>query len=255
MATITFGKNGTRPYCTLAVTEQSQSVANNTTTVKYVLTLVRPSAVTSSATKTWSCTINGTKHSGTGTIGGSGNKILLQGTQTIKHNNDGTKTISFSGSCQLDITWSGVQLGTITGSGTMTLTTIPRYASVNQALSAKTETTATIKWTSDSVVDYIWYSVNNGSTWTGINVTDGTSGSYTISGLTADTTYQIKILKRILSYHRRSDHYSPHRYRTLRVRFRSGTGLRYNTHHRYHHFYRNFYLRYKTLLRRQTCEG
>lgn len=192
MATITFGKSGTRPYCTLAVTEQSQSVANNTTTVRYVLTLVRPSAVSSSATKNWSCTINGTRHTGSGTIGGSGNKVLIQGTQVIQHNDNGTKTISFSGSCQLDITWSGVQLGTITGSGTMTLTAIPRYASVNQALSAKTETTATIKWTSDSVIDYIWYSTNNGSTWTGINVTDGTSGSYTISGLSANTTYQIK---------------------------------------------------------------
>lgn len=192
MATITFGKTGTRPYCTLEVTEQSQSVANNTTTVKYVLTLVRPSSVTSSATKSWSVTVNGIKHSGSGSIGGSGNKILLQGTQVIQHNSNGTKTISFSGSCQLDINWGGTQLGTITGSGSMTLTPIPRYASVTQTLTAKTETTATIKWSSDAIVDYIWFSTNNGSSWTGINVTDGTSGSYTISGLSPNTTYQVK---------------------------------------------------------------
>ena len=192
MATITFGKSGTRPYCTLQVTQESQSAANNTSTVKYVLTLVRPSSVSSSATKSWSVTINGTKKTGSGSIGGSGNKTLLSGTMTIPHNSDGTKTISFSGSCQLDITWSGTQLGTISGSGSMTLTKIPRYATVSQALSSKTETTAAIKWTSDSVIDYIWFSTNNGSSWSGINVTDGTSGTYTISGLSDNTTYQIK---------------------------------------------------------------
>lgn len=192
MAIITFGKSGTRPYCTLEVTQQSQSVANNTSTIKYVLTLVRPSSISSSATKTWSVTINGTTKSGSGSIGGSGNKTLLSGTMTIPHNNDGSKTLSFSGKCQLDITWSGTQLGTISGSGTMALTKIPRYATVTQTLTAKNETSATIKWASDATVDYIWYSTNNGSSWTGINVADGTTGSYTISGLSANTTYQIK---------------------------------------------------------------
>ena len=192
MATITFGQNGTRPYCTLTVSEQSQSTANNTTTVSYVLTLVRPYNVVSSATKSWSVTINGTIIRGSGSIGGSGNKTLLSGTQVIPHNADGTKTISFSGSCQLDINWNGTQLGTISGNGTMTLTPIPRYATVSQSLSAKTETSATIGWTSDATVDYIWYSTNNGSTWTGIDVADGTKGTYTISGLSANTTYQIK---------------------------------------------------------------
>ena len=192
MATITFGQNGSRPYCTLSVTEQSQSIANNTTTVQYTLTLKRPSNVVSTATKTWSVTLNGIVYNGSGSIGGIGDKILLSGTQVIQHNSNGTKSITFSGKCQLDITWSGVQLGTISGSGSMTLTPIQRYATVNQSLTAKTETTASIKWTSDSTIDYIWYSVNNGTSWTGINVADGTNGTYTISGLSANTSYQIK---------------------------------------------------------------
>lgn len=192
MATITFGKSGTRPYCTLEVTQKSQSVANNTSTISYKLVLHRPSKVSSTASKSWSCTINGTKHSGSGSIGGSGDKTLLSGTQTITHNNDGTKTISFSGQCALNITWSGVSLGTISGSGSMTLTKIPRYATVSQSLVSRTETTINMNWSSDSTIDYIWYSTNNGTSWTGINVTDGTSGSYAISGLSANTTYQVK---------------------------------------------------------------
>lgn len=192
MATITFGQSGTRPYCQLSVTEQSQSIPNNASVISYVLTLVRPYAVTSSASKTWSVTINGVTHSGSGSIGGSGNKTLLSGTQTIPHNSDGTKTLAFSGQCQLDLNWSGSWIGTISGSGLMVLTKIPRYATVSQNLSAKTETSATIKWTSDAIIDYIWYSTNNGSTWHGIDVADGTSGTYTISGLYANSNYQIK---------------------------------------------------------------
>lgn len=192
MASITFGKNGTRPYCVLTVTEQSQNIPNNTSTVSWSLVLVRPSNVASSATKTWSVTINGTKYNGSGSIGGSGNKTLLSGTQVIGHNADGTKTISFSGQCQLDLNWGGTWIGTISGSGSMALTRIPRYATVSQSLQAKTETSISMSWSSDATVDYIWYSTNNGSTWTGIDVADGLKGSYTISGLSANTTYQIK---------------------------------------------------------------
>jgi predicted outer membrane repeat protein len=130
--------------------------------------------------------------SGSGTIGGSGNKTLLSGTQVIPHNADGTKTLSFGGSCQLGINWGGTQLGTISGTGSMTLTPIQRYATVNQNLSARTETTFTITWSANTVIDYIWYSTNNGSSWTGIDVADGSNGQYTISGLSANTTYQIQ---------------------------------------------------------------
>ena len=69
---------------------------------------------------------------------------------------------------------------------------VTTYKAPTHALSARTETTASISWTADSTVDYIWYSTNNGSSWTGVDVTDGTSGTYSISGLTANTTYNIK---------------------------------------------------------------
>lgn len=189
---ITFGKSGTRPYGVLTVTETATNTANNTSTLSIKLVLKRPSAISSSATKTASCTVNGTTYNWSGSIGGSGDKTLISKTLTVTHNSDGSKSINLSASIALNITWSGVSLGTISGSGSMTLTKIPRYASVSQSLSSRTETTAVMRWSSDSTIDYIWYSTNNGSSWTGINVTDGTSGSYTISGLTANTTYQIK---------------------------------------------------------------
>lgn len=191
--TLTIGSTAnSRPYGVLTVKETATSAANNTSTLQITLVLKRPSSISSSATKTASCTINGTTYSWSGSIGGSGDKTLISKTQTVAHNTDGTKTINIAASIALNITWSGVSLGTISGSSTMTLTKIARYATVTQSLTARTETTATIKWTSDSIIDYIWYSTNNGSSWSGINVADGTNGTYTISGLAANTTYQIK---------------------------------------------------------------
>ena len=190
--TLTIGSTANqRPYGVLTVKETSTSPSANTSTLSITLVLKRPSAISSSATKTASCTINGTKYTWSGTIGGSGDKTLISKTQTVTHNSDGSKTINIAASIVLDITWSGVQLGTISGSTTMALTNLPQYASVTQTLSSKTETTAVMKYSCDSVIDYIWYSINNGS-WTGVNVADGASGTYTISGLSANTTYSIK---------------------------------------------------------------
>lgn len=192
MATITFGKSGSRPYGVLTVTETSTNTSNNTSTLSISLVLKRPSSISSSATKNASCTINGTTYNWSGTIGGSGDKTLISKTQTVKHNDDGSKTISLSASITLNITWSGTYVGTINGSGSMTLTQIPRYATSNQSVSNKTETSITINWSSNATIDYIWYSTNNGSSWTGINNPDGVNGSYTVNGLNAGTTYQIK---------------------------------------------------------------
>lgn len=181
------------PYGELIVTETATSIPNNTSTLSIKLVLHRPYAIQSTAPKTASATINGTTHSWSGTIGGSGDLILINKTQTVTHNSDGTKKgMSISTKIQLDVNWGGTYISTISNSGTMDLSDIPRYATVTQSLASKTETTITMNWSSDSIIDYIWYSTNDGSSWTGINVTDGKSGSYTITGLSANTLYKIK---------------------------------------------------------------
>lgn len=179
MASITIGStSGSRPYCTLSVTQSSQSIANNTSTISYSLVLHRPSAISSNVSKSWSCTINGVAHTGSGTIGGSGNKTLLSGTQTITHNNDGTKSISFSGSCGLEITWSGSWIGTISGNSSMTLTTIPRASSVSMSASSvypNGSITANITRASSSFTHTLTYSCGNSSG----TIATGVATSYT----------------------------------------------------------------------------
>lgn len=110
-------------------TVKSQSVANNTTTISWTLQLISTSdgAISSSASKSWAVTVNGTKYSGTNTVGIGNNstKTLASGTTTIAHNDDGSKSFNYSFSQQFDITFNS-WIGTISGSGSGTLNTIPR---------------------------------------------------------------------------------------------------------------------------------
>lgn len=113
----------------------SQSVANNTSTISWVLELISGSsgAISSTASKNWSVTVNGIAYSGTNTVGIGNNatKTLASGTTTIAHNSDGTKTFSFSFSQYFGITFSGSSISTKTGSGSGTLTTIPRKSTLS----------------------------------------------------------------------------------------------------------------------------
>ena len=65
-------------------------------------------------------------------------------------------------------------------------------SNVTQSLSSRTENSVSIKWTSDAVIDYLWYSTNNGVAWTAVNIANGKSGIYTIRGLNANATYTVK---------------------------------------------------------------
>ncbi len=81
-------------------------------------------------------------------------------------------------------------------SDTWQLNTIPRYPTINSFTVSKVSGSSTqlkFNWTADSTIDYLWYSTNNGSSWTGYNTADGTSGNFTVSGLASNTWYSCKI--------------------------------------------------------------
>ena len=115
--------------------QDSQSIANNNSVVGWHLQLVTTGgSISSSASKSWNVTVNGSNYSGTCTIGVGTNatKTLASGSTTIAHNADGTKSFGFSFSLQFDINYSGVGwIGTKSGSGSGTLSTIPRTSSVS----------------------------------------------------------------------------------------------------------------------------
>ena len=190
--TLTFGRVGSRPYGQLIINEISTSPELNQSVISIKLVLKRPFNIESTATKTATCTINGQTYDWVGTIGGRGDKVLISKTQIVPHNDDGSKTIFVSASITLQITWSGIWVGSIQGSDAITLTKIPRTALVTQTLADRTETSLRINWLATEVVDRLWFSSDNGSSWSEVPITETVIGSYTIGSLSVGTEYNIK---------------------------------------------------------------
>ena len=166
----------------------SQSTATNKTTINWSLKGAGGATNNYFEAGNFKVVIDGT------TVYSSATRIQLfngttvaSGTHTLSHNNTGDKT--FSASAEAGIYTIAVN---VSGSGSWTLPKIPRYATSNQSVASKTETSIKMNWSSDSTIDYIWYSKNNGSSWTAVGSVNAKSGSYTISGLSANTNYDIK---------------------------------------------------------------
>lgn len=166
-------------------TADSQSIANNTTTISWKLLLVSGAygRINSAGTKAWSVTIDGTTYSGSASvaIGNNTTKQLASGTATIKHNSDGSKTFSYSYSQSFSgITFSGVALGTVSRSATGTLDTIPRTSSIAAtAANIGSKTTITINRATSAFTHTLTYSFN-GLTGTIATKTTSISISWTV---------------------------------------------------------------------------
>lgn len=119
----------------------SQSVANNTSSVTVKVQLVSTGAsytINSSASKSGSVTINGTKYtfSFTAALSGNQTKTLYTKTVTVAHAANGTKTCSFSATCGINVTLSGTYYGNVTASGTGTFNTIARASTISSVTSS-----------------------------------------------------------------------------------------------------------------------
>lgn len=179
-------------YLRLYAKYNSQSIANNTTSVSYKSAIYLDGNGTFWSNSGTTKSLYGDGATGVSNANANGEygayeTTLNEITGTVTHDSNGAKSVYTSANFTSTV-WgwnTSVEASCV-------LPTIPRYATSVQSLNSKTETTIKMNWSSDNTIDYIWYSKNNGSTWTGVDVTDGKSGSYTISGLTANTTYTIK---------------------------------------------------------------
>lgn len=171
----------------IAWTVGSQSVANNTSSVTAKVQLVSTGSsytINSSASKSGSLTINGTKYtfSFTAALSGNQTKTLFTKTVTVSHNSDGTKTCSFSATCGINVTLSGTYYGNVTASGSGVFNTIARASSISSVTSSVSVTgsnavTVNIDRKSSSFTHTVVFSFGSYSkTTTGV----GTSTSYTI---------------------------------------------------------------------------
>ena len=125
-------------------------------------------------------------------------KLLKTKTVRVSHNADGTKSgVVLSASWRFSGTYSGVSIGTITASATVTLNSIDRTApTVSCSVSNITANGFTISASSSATSDIWQYSLNGGSTWTQFSATAGTSATVTLSSLSPNTTYSVRVQAR-----------------------------------------------------------
>ena len=201
MATYSGGFDNSGYTLYLDVTESNVSIANNTSVINWTLRIVSTKALTYGSWD-WDGTPYSVKIDGVQVASGSKsydfrnyqNLTVASGSKTITHNTDGSRSVS----CSATFGNSSTPIGDATASGTFALSKIPRYATSNQSLKSKTETSITMNWSSDSTIDYVWYSTDWGTTWKEVGSVNATSGSYTIntqskdtSSITANTTYNV----------------------------------------------------------------
>lgn len=125
-------------------------------------------------------------------------KLLKTKTVRVNHNANGTKSgVALSASWRFSGTYSGVSIGTITASTTVTLNSIDRTApTVSCSVSNITANGFTISASSSATSDIWQYSLNGGSSWTQFSTTAGTSASITLSSLSPNTTYSVRVRAR-----------------------------------------------------------
>lgn len=124
--------------------------------------------------------------------------LLKTYTVRVAHNTNGTKTgVALSASWRFSGTYSGTSIGTITASTTIDLDALDRTApTVSCSTSSITANGFKISATSSATADIWHYSTNGGTNWTQFSTTAGTSASVTLSSLSPNTTYSVKVRAR-----------------------------------------------------------
>lgn len=185
--TINLGSNNSKLAGRIVWSSSSNGSSANSSQVSGTFQIRRTDGYTTKGTWTGSMNIGGKveSFSHASTSISSDWVTMISFTITREHYNDG------SGECYLDGTCyapSGTALAgaTVTGSQTVALDKIPRYASISQSLNSTGLNTIKINWFSDSDCDLVQYSLNDGG-W--INTS---ANPYTISGLNPNTTYRVK---------------------------------------------------------------
>lgn len=173
----------------------TQDVVNNKSTISWNIKVSTTSSTGYVVVSEIRAKINGTevyyRNHDNHTNGYNGTQIA-SGTITVNHNSDGTKSVPMSieaGIYQWAINKSG--------SDTFTLTQIDRAApTITITTSGITASSVTVNASASTTCDRWDYSTDNGTTWTNFSTTSGTSASKSITGLTPNTSYNIKVRAR-----------------------------------------------------------
>jgi hypothetical protein len=173
----------------------TQNHSNNTSTITVKSYIEYKTSSSHSVTENYGNRFNGTQynHSRSSSSQSAGSQLLRTNTFTVNHKSDGTGSYTLRGN--LSVQFGGAVFGPrYTFEPTITLDTIPRYATITTFnTTVLNPNQISVSWGTNATCDRIRYSTNSGSSWTTASGQSGTSGSFTISGLTANTTYGVRI--------------------------------------------------------------
>lgn len=194
MATFT-SNNYQGRYLQLSVVESSVDAAANTSTLTWTLTSTggESNYYTIDAT---TVTINGTTVYSKGRTEWDSyefpaKKGSTSGTLVVPHNSNGSKTVTVVFSTRVYI------FGSIDYGGTMDLTSIDRTApTVSFSVSSITANSFKLSASSSATADEWLYSLNDGLTSTLFSSTAATSASVTVTGLSPNTSYAVRVMVR-----------------------------------------------------------
>lgn len=206
MATIygSSSKNGYGFYVVLTDAEVGTS-SQNTSKINYELYIKNGDVRFNGSNYVVNMTINGTNYGSTMTIntttvGYNQPCLILSGTTSaIAHNTDGSKTVNVSATVSRN-SYSSYDGGYMSLSGTFTMQTIARYFSQTPVLTytSATETSASFSWSTSETCSKVvlYYKLPSASSYTTgptiyNNSTGATSGTGSITGLAAGTTYNL----------------------------------------------------------------
>lgn len=110
----------------ISITQNSQNIANNKTNITVRVQVTTTGGSYNGYSKPGTCTIDGTTYDFSHNIPQNSTTTIFEKTLDVTHNNQGEKTVYASFSFQ-----TGISAGTITGSTSKKLTTIPRTSEVS----------------------------------------------------------------------------------------------------------------------------
>ena len=149
--------------------ETDVDISNNRSTVKFSVVLKSNGSgydIVSSSSKTITLKVNGTKYTSSTTIGlrGGASKTLMTKTLTIDHDSDGNKSLSISATMPIGFYLTSTYYSSITASGGISLTSIPRTSTItlnNSSLVYGQNFNITINKSSSSYTHTLRYTFSN----------------------------------------------------------------------------------------------
>ena len=170
---------------THSLTQVSQDIANNQSIVRYLVKITTSGQSHNDNNITTTYYIDGVRYTKTHKLLANTTTTVVDKSVTLTHNNDGTRSTSASFS-----TPTQISAGTITGSKSLTLDTIPRASqiTVNDA-NIGSSTNIVINKASDGFTTTLWYKTIGDNDW--IQIVDKTPNQ--VYGWTVPTSFYQKI--------------------------------------------------------------